>query len=827
MRLSLFLIGLGGFFFFTGIAIQAQDQTPVFAEVSAITPDNIDKLIVGGKIEGNTPVEVNVTGAQLGTTGTVLQKWVQAGGVVLLHTDAARLFGFQTVAPRQRTKDRAGLRWGSAHNALPFGAHPLLWGNTSADGSAMGMPGIHSVFYHLDDDETLLVNDRTSSPLLRVEDPTFGPVNGPARPLYIAAARRFGLGWALFAPRHIEMRGDGAQFWANLSQFMKEAQNGQWLSLPAYKSQENSKWEHLQQSLSSTTPNAARNTVEVPVPQTEAKILESVWNEAGTDAVHDEATQSRANALLYLLLARSSWQSDSAEEPYRTPDDVAALWGPNPKSRLNFFETQEGGEGENLARWWNGVLALGAAVPPVPTSSEPSLYPFSYVAPAREAFKWWSREGIPIEETRADEINVIKGTGEYGDEGEEQAAQDELTAWPTGLTEKQIAQSVDSVRNMARLHRNDPALMSSWLTPGGTRYFMQLSPLQAASPKFPALVEEWGSPSISTINPNTKVSIPVMWKALVPLNSPLAMPYNGGPSPIMHNPANQIVPNMIWRCSQFWSDRVAPEWGWHKSEVHVQIQPVYSYYANYQISSLRRFTQPNMFPGMITPHDENGIAQMTMLVHLPVATLDAYMRQPKGQMREVKYRKMLDGTQALYVDGLESDYEFSDDVGRIIPARMARVSSHQILASALMGRDDPDLEWIDEGLQNLFSLTMAQVIEQQPDDSSTLTMMPPPEFKTRNVLEVRHHLAEVMAEEAKVDKRAGAPATDGTPTFGIGGNLEDRKSSQMVSFLYELYGKGAVEEVLQRMGAGDIFDKALNEATGDSKAQFLQKFEAK
>jgi len=36
-----------------------------------------------------------------------LSQWVREGGIVLLHTDAARLFGYETVAARERTKERA------------------------------------------------------------------------------------------------------------------------------------------------------------------------------------------------------------------------------------------------------------------------------------------------------------------------------------------------------------------------------------------------------------------------------------------------------------------------------------------------------------------------------------------------------------------------------------------------------------------------------------------------------------------------------------------------------------------------------------------------
>jgi hypothetical protein len=56
-----------------------------------------------------------------------LMQWVREGGTVLLHTDAAQLFGYRTVAPRQATNAVAGQSFGRARAALPFGANPLLW----------------------------------------------------------------------------------------------------------------------------------------------------------------------------------------------------------------------------------------------------------------------------------------------------------------------------------------------------------------------------------------------------------------------------------------------------------------------------------------------------------------------------------------------------------------------------------------------------------------------------------------------------------------------------------------------------------------------------
>src|SRR5947209_5584178 len=56
------------------------------------------------------------------------------GGAVFLHTDAAQIFGYRTVPARRTTNRLAGQTFGRARAALPFGAHPLLWGAVGGRG---------------------------------------------------------------------------------------------------------------------------------------------------------------------------------------------------------------------------------------------------------------------------------------------------------------------------------------------------------------------------------------------------------------------------------------------------------------------------------------------------------------------------------------------------------------------------------------------------------------------------------------------------------------------------------------------------------------------
>jgi len=159
-----------------------------------------------------------------------LAGWVRDGGVVLLHTDAAQLFGFQTVAARIGNPRSAGQLYGRAKAALPFGVHPLLWSGTPAatptanalpaDGATLqDLPtlGVQTVYYQLEQGDHLVVSHPAATPLLRVTD--LAAFN--EQPLYASAIAPFGKGWAIVVPRLVEQqRADGAAFMRNLMSFI-------------------------------------------------------------------------------------------------------------------------------------------------------------------------------------------------------------------------------------------------------------------------------------------------------------------------------------------------------------------------------------------------------------------------------------------------------------------------------------------------------------------------------------------------------------------------------------------------------------------------------
>lgn len=205
----------------------------VAAQILEVSGTNLTALQGLGVQNRAHAVSLGASLAELqanGAAATALAGWVRDGGVVLLHTDAAQLFGFQTVVARVGNPRSAGQLYGRAKAALPFGAHPLLWSGAPAQGAApnalpadgvtlQNLPtlGVQTVYYQLDQGDHLVVSHPAGTPLLRVTD--LAAVS--EQPLYAAAIAPFGSGWAIVVPRLVEQqRADGAAFIQNLMSFI-------------------------------------------------------------------------------------------------------------------------------------------------------------------------------------------------------------------------------------------------------------------------------------------------------------------------------------------------------------------------------------------------------------------------------------------------------------------------------------------------------------------------------------------------------------------------------------------------------------------------------
>ena len=146
-----------------------------------------------------------------------LLEWTRNGGLVFLHNDVARSFGYVTVPARLGNNRQGGQLWGRARNALPFASHPLLTGARIAGGARTNdparPPAVNVVFYEMNQTDHLVVSHPAGTPILEATDLA---ATGN-RTLFAAAVAPFGRGLTIFTPSAIDQRrADGALFAANL-----------------------------------------------------------------------------------------------------------------------------------------------------------------------------------------------------------------------------------------------------------------------------------------------------------------------------------------------------------------------------------------------------------------------------------------------------------------------------------------------------------------------------------------------------------------------------------------------------------------------------------
>ncbi len=140
-----------------------------------------------------------------------LQKWIKDGGVMVVYSDAATLFGFQLQVAREGTAQKGGELYGRAEMTGAFGSEPLLWNNNEGNKIPRTF-GNMTVFYQMQKGDSLVVSNPTAVPLLRVTD-----LAEPQTKLFASAVASYGNGWVIFAPRQVESaRAQSNQFWSNV-----------------------------------------------------------------------------------------------------------------------------------------------------------------------------------------------------------------------------------------------------------------------------------------------------------------------------------------------------------------------------------------------------------------------------------------------------------------------------------------------------------------------------------------------------------------------------------------------------------------------------------
>jgi hypothetical protein len=424
----------------------AQSSAPANAGWQTITPQNLASLADLPQSPGTHAVSLEITQAQLEAQPQalgVLRQWTREGGIIFLHTDAARSFGYETVPARERTNQVAGQLFGRAKAALPFGAHPLLWGepSKSLDGQTSGAMGVQLVFYQMAPGDHLVISHPAGVPLLQVED-LAQPSDAPQ---YAAAIAPYGKGWAIFTPRFIEQnRADSGVFAQNLLRFV--AERDQWTSVPgaavqaAYEEakQGGAQFSALAQALRAGATVTDKAEPRLLLKRNEASTLAATLDTAG----QDEGAAEQAAASVMQLETRRVLQTTVDLAPLSPLRPVATLALPSAAAQLGLSAQQRQWMGKVLgarAALWNGVFAVAWAQ----TFGQPAG---AQAAALAEAQKWWGQA--------------------ESDDGSMPAAL--LASWRQG-----VAQALE-------VTQNEPPLALSWRDEDGRESLIRMTPVEAA-----------------------------------------------------------------------------------------------------------------------------------------------------------------------------------------------------------------------------------------------------------------------------------------------------------------------------------------------------------
>ena len=785
------IANLQGLLFFTFSAIFAAQAAPQSVEpLRAAQIAQLQTWGATGKVGSQSPLNLDVRAADLSAARATgpLQNWVRNGGIIVLHTDAAQAFGFATAQSRERTFNRAGQLWGRGENALPFGGSPLLFGGRSQSqrGQTDGVPGVRTVYYQLQSGDALLTNSNAAVvPLLRVEDNTL-PENNKAEPTFYAAAmRRYGKGWALFLPRTIEARADGAQFQQNLEAFIAQASEGKWQTLdvaaiqaayPAASRQQNVDWQQLSQAL-----QPLNDPKVLPAVSDEAQLVLSTADVNAVSAAlkqieaapNDDGLQTSGRALVYLMAARVLWQQDNNDTTPNAETKLAALWDTSSAAREQLWQTQSGGPTAAMARWWNGVFALGAALPPTPTRYEPEIIAFSYAHPALEAAQWWQQ---------------VKSNDE-------------------SLT-KIVPLAGAAAQQMAQQHQDDPPLLSYWKTRSGTNYLMQLAPIQVASNQFPPSPQDWGMPPLVI----TKTTF---YAQLIPIGGANAMPLGIVSQPLVFPAGNSVRSQMFWLCSQIWSEDLETDWNFRGNKKDILLSAM-------SVNIFRSTKSGTKFEASAEEHGaflKNEKLYLRYMLNPAMPSWDAFAKQmrtyPEGTEPDTERDYLRDYSSFLF-----ENWGGQEVMSESTPARGARLQAH-LLTEFWNDKNVPS--WMDEGLQNVFSISMGDIIRSNSSDLKAITPFPPIESLLLQI--PRRSLASSMLPYAlresiaSTDAEVEPVATE--QNDGFGAQLDRLDSTNQVAYFYKRFGAGAFIETLQRLGSGQSIDAALQTTTGLTEQQFF------
>jgi hypothetical protein len=626
-----------------------------------------------------------------------LAAWVHDGGVVFLHTDAAQLFGYSTVVAREGTPRLAGQLYGRARNALPFGAHPLLWSGASSTNelqplaSSRAFPelGVQLVYYRLDAGDALVTDNPAAVPLLRVTDLAVAA----GEPIYAAAIAPFGNGWAVFTPRFIEQnRADGAAFAGNLLRLVRSAEPSPYAA-----------------PLATNAPSAQ------PAPNT--AVSERLIGISGA-LIETLSNGASGNNWAQLLAA---WKKFNEKIPaaFLQPTEYEK---PEVTPRLLVGQSAADAVGVGLA-----AAAAGGDARGLQTLLYLWRMRLEYQRFQNEAAEQWLQAAEKIAPTSA-EVLLWRGVLSAA------SAQNLL------LTSQVRAQGFnDAVQHW------DQAMQASPLVPGANaRTVLALSGIPLET------LRTWSTSATRAAQ-------------LMGVEPPLVSAVDGTSNIVVRHFANDPTLRLALPAAAQLS-RADAALGWKMDSEELLIFPSDQYYAAYSAAARTRN--------------------------------DGFAFSPLAQRANVVGDRILMVSQitlpVLLSPGPPPRY---GQLGAAVPAVLSRLHT-QVLIKALTQDGERVPAWMQLGLMSLANFVMM--------NDATNEVMPQTLFN--------------------VARAGGLLTPDQFENVNLGDNqasFAEAQARSIMQYFYEKFGSGAVIETLQRIGAGEDIDDALQATTGMNETQLF------
>ena len=859
-----------------------------------VEPGNAGALLGLEQRRDVRAVELELTQAQLRQFSPgweALSRWVSRGGVVLLHSDAAQLFGFRTVAARERTRERAGQRFGRARASLPFGAHPLLWGGVSQtlEGRGRGAMGVYLVYYQLQAGDQLVVSQGAGVPLLSVTDLSASTEKKPDQtPLYAAMLAPYGQGWALVLPRTLEARADGPTFARNLDQFVADlpqtnSSADAWTSVSAsaietahrQKRQGRAvEWEELALALRAAL-------APLPPKQWPSSRLPAVgaWQnptpatprapEAPDETTDETAATSEADEAAAEQEAPAKPDAPTAERLLMRRSEAAAL--------SQVFERATGkGEGElgALLEQLAGRLAL-----------QRGQAPGSQVPDVARNPQWFS-DLIALDGQRRQSLAPTREVN--GEQEPPSEAVLQLQLW-NGVFAATAAHAfgVDARRRAAAwreaLHWWNLALeqpLEPLEIPQKFEPDAVLPPLPAFAPVGQKNDSSLGSLPFSVVRRWQQMArwefqkavhdapMTLRWQgphgeqntiSMYPVDAALT----GIPAPIEGNeypPSNSFRWRVMQRTIEIIDDRVRYDMGWGADQVEVRLRPEPWFATDFGAGALDWdslvsdedvslangqilfWSSPSPLPDEMSgikipkgrktyqeydPADPYGVVYTRKPLQRSlqekrdaIAKLDARSKSPTNQ---VGIEKQLQYAQDDYFRILNFLFSFQEMRARTTPFYLTRLHRTSLIEALTQG-GSPVPEWLQEGLANLACLDVANSVVSQgiyPDLPSELQHTHP---NHETHFDWQRDVLRATETYKPVVNLMKGNALNKYDSINYGPPLAKMPTTHQVQFFYEQFGRGAVVETLQRLGAGQSIDEALRATTGLNQREFFDRW---